>query len=61
MIKLLKAAGGVVLTVAVVILVLLFCSSLQRYLDDAMGALDYVFTASQCVVIAFIGGMFLGD
>jgi hypothetical protein len=65
MIKLRKVAGGVVLIVAIVALVLLFCSSLrytaQVYLDDAMEAMDYVFAAAQCVVIAFIGGMLLGD
>ena len=64
MIKLRKLAGGVVFIVAVVVFVLLFCSSLrytvQLYLDDAMGAMDYVFAAAQCVVIAFIGGMLLG-
>lgn len=62
MIKLRKVFGGLV---AIVALVVLFCSSLrytvQLYLDDAMGAMDYVFAAAQCVVIAFIGGMLLGD
>lgn len=65
MIKLRKVAGGVVLIVAIVALVLLFCSSLrytaQVYLDDAMEAMDYVFAAAQCIVIVFIGGMLLGD
>ena len=65
MIKLRKMLGGLLALLAFITLVLLFCSSLrytaQLYLDDALGALDYLFAAGQCVVFVIIGGMLLGD
>ena len=63
MIKLRKILRGVVFIVAIVAIVVLFCSVLrhtaQLYLDDAMGALDYLL-AAQCIVLLIIAGMFLG-